>query len=236
MKKSLSLTFVLVALAVFTGRGVAQQQQDKQKLPPVTVQTGPAPTGPSTPQRVTTIKTSKSNSSDLVATTPLVMTGTTPQVMTGKVTEVTNQARTFTVAVVFSAAKLNILPTVNEIIDVTYTVSPGGGAMVATTIKGSKSNGSYRVATAGPTTAVVSTSSSDPDGVATQQVSPRLSQGRVLEVNNRARTFTIAVVFSGANLRQLPTVGQVVDVTYSESVNGAPARASNLNLSKSNIN
>jgi len=88
----------------------------------------------------TTIKSTKSNTSERVAADQA-----TPKQMTGKVTEVNNQAKTFTVmskgkAVVFSAAKLEALPKVDEIIDVTYTENPGGGPMEATTINNSKSN------------------------------------------------------------------------------------------------
>jgi len=56
----------------------------------------------------------------------------------GKVTQVNEKAKTFTVmakgkAVTFNAAKLKVLPKVGEIIDITYTETPGG-PMEATTI------------------------------------------------------------------------------------------------------
>jgi hypothetical protein len=60
--------------------------------------------------------------------------------------------------------------------------------------------------------------------------------GQVTEVNSRARTFTLAVRVSGAALRQLPKVGDKVDITYTGTSGGGPLEASNLNLSKSNIN
>ena len=65
--------------------------------------------------------------------------------MTGKVTEVNNQARTFTVmaqgkAVVFSGAKLSKLPAVGEVVDITYTETPGGGPLTSTNLNSSKSN------------------------------------------------------------------------------------------------
>ena len=98
MKKLLPLTFALSVLATFSGLATA----------------------------ATTIKSSKSNASDRVAADQA-----TPKQMTGKVTAVNNQAKTFTVmakgkAVVFSAAKLSKLPTVGEIVDITYTETPGG--------------------------------------------------------------------------------------------------------------
>lgn len=210
MKKSLTMTLVLAGLAVFAGPGIAQQQHDRQMTPPTGGLTKPAPPQPPVTQRVTTIKASKSNSSDRLA-----LDNVAPRLLQGKVAEVDSQARIFAVAVVFSAAKLSALPTVGEIVDITYTQTPGGGPMEVTTIKGSKSNQN--------------------ELMAADNASPKL-KGTVMEVNNRARTFTLAVVFSAAKLSKDPTVGQVVDVTYTESANGAPARASNLNLSKSNIN
>jgi hypothetical protein len=63
--------------------------------------------------------------------------------------------------------------------------------------------------------------------------------GKVMEVNNQAKTFTVAakgktVVFSGANLSKLPKVGEVVDITYTETPGGGPLNSINLNSSKSN--
>ena len=64
--------------------------------------------------------------------------------------------------------------------------------------------------------------------------------GKVMEVNNQAKTFTVTakgktVVFSGANLAKLPKVGEVVDITYTETPGGGPLNSINLNSSKSNI-
>ena len=64
--------------------------------------------------------------------------------------------------------------------------------------------------------------------------------GKVMEVNNQAKTFTVtakgkAVVFSGANLAKLPKVGEVVDITYTETPGGGPLNSINLNSSRSNI-
>ena len=64
--------------------------------------------------------------------------------------------------------------------------------------------------------------------------------GKVIEVNNQANTFTVtakgkAVVFSGANLVKLPKVGEVVDITYTETPGGGPLTSINLNSSRSNI-
>lgn len=88
--------------------------------------------------------------------------------------------------------------------------------MEVTNVKSSKSNGS--------------------DRVANDNASARLLNGKVTEVNDQARTFTVAIVFSAAKLSNLPTVGQVVDISYTENPDGGQLKASNLNLSKSNIN
>jgi hypothetical protein len=64
--------------------------------------------------------------------------------------------------------------------------------------------------------------------------------GKVIEVNKQAKTFTVtakgkAVVLSGANLARLPKVGEVVDITYTETPGGGPLNSINLNSSRSNI-
>lgn len=94
-----------------------------------------------------------------------------------------------------------------------------GLSTAGTTVKGSKSNA---------------------DNVAADKSSPKLITGKVTEVNNQAKTFTVmakgkAVVFSAANMSKLPTVGQIVDITYTETPGGGPLNAINLNSSKSNI-
>ncbi|WP_337286322.1 hypothetical protein [Candidatus Methylomirabilis sp.] len=66
------------------------------------------------------------------------------QLMTGKVTQVNPTANTFTVMangqmVTFNGTNLNALPKVGEIIDITYTQTPGG-PMRATTVNNTKSN------------------------------------------------------------------------------------------------
>lgn len=64
--------------------------------------------------------------------------------------------------------------------------------------------------------------------------------GKVIEVNARARTFTVmakgkAIVFSGAMLSKLPTAGEIVDITYTEAPAGGPPNSIMLNSSRSNI-
>ena len=64
--------------------------------------------------------------------------------MTGKVTETNEKAKTFTVMAKkkyfsFTVAKLKFLPRVAEIIDITYTQTPGG-PMEATNLSSSRSN------------------------------------------------------------------------------------------------
>jgi hypothetical protein len=71
------------------------------------------------------------------------------------------------------------------------------------------------------------------------QAAPKQMTGKVTAVNNQAKTFTVmsqgkTVVVSGAKLSKLPTVGQVVDITYTETPGGGPLESSNLNSSRSN--
>lgn len=136
-----------------------------------------------------------------------------PRLPNARVTEADARARTFTVAVTFSATTLSELPAVGAIVDVTYSGSPG--ALAATTVKSGKSNASERAAASeGPL---------------------RLSGVEVTEVDRRAKSFTVAVELAVADPRDLPAVGALVDVTYVEPPGGGPRRASNLNLSKSNV-
>jgi hypothetical protein len=112
MKKLLTLTLALAVLATLSGLAIA----------------------------ATTIKSSKSNTSDRAAADQAAS-----KQMTGKVTEVNSQAKTFTVmakgkAVVFSAAKLGKLPRLGEIVDITYTETPGGGPLESSNLNSSRSN------------------------------------------------------------------------------------------------
>ena len=70
--------------------------------------------------------------------------------------------------------------------------------------------------------------------------SPKLMTGKVTQVDTKAKSFTImdrgkSVTFSAAELRTLPAKGDMVDVTYIVTPGGS-FKASNLNLSKSNVN
>ena len=75
------------------------------------------------------------------------------------------------------------------------------------------------------------------------KASPNLMKAvKVTKVDAAAKTFTVIqsnsgkeVTFSGAKLKALPTVGQIVDVSYT-GTGGGLLEAANLNLSKSNIN
>ena len=72
------------------------------------------------------------------------------------------------------------------------------------------------------------------------KASPMLMTGKVTQVDEKAKTFTVmskgkAVTVNAAKLTSLPKVGQVVDITYTQT-GGGPLEAANLNLSKSNIN
>lgn len=120
MKKLLTLALALAVLAVFTGLGAAEQKGEKKSQP----------TGVEKKQPATGEKTVDKAS---------------PKLMTAcKVTGVDPKGKTFTVMakgkpVIFSATKLKVLPKVGEIIDITYSETPGG-PMEATTINTTKSN------------------------------------------------------------------------------------------------
>ena len=72
------------------------------------------------------------------------------------------------------------------------------------------------------------------------KASPMLMTGKVTQVNEKAKTLTVmskgkAVTINAGKLTSLPKVGETVDITYTQTSGGA-LEASNLNLSKSNIN
>jgi hypothetical protein len=71
------------------------------------------------------------------------------------------------------------------------------------------------------------------------KTSPILMQAcRVTKVDDRSRTFTVErdgkeYTFSGTRLRYLPAVGQVLDVSYTQTGGGGLLEATNVN-SRSN--
>lgn len=150
-----------------------------------------------------------------------------------KVTKVNPKDNTFAVEVNFSVAKpiplptprppsgtgvatQEALPAIGDVIDVTYTQTTAGGPLKATTIKGSKSNSSERLA-AGQ--------------------DPRLSlvTGKVTKVSEKDKTFAVEVTFSAKNLNApLPEVGKIIDVTFNPTTPGGPLEATTINGSKSN--
>ncbi len=81
-----------------------------------------------------------------------------------------------------------------------------------------------------------------PAGVERKSVdkaSPMLMTGKVTQVDEKAKTFTVMskgkeVTFSAAELKFLPTVGQIVDITYTQT-GGGSLKSINLNSSRSNI-
>ena len=125
MKKLLTLALALVALAVFSGLGVAQQKGVEKSQP-----TGVEKKQPATGEK----KTVKGNDA----------TTYKHNKMTAKVTGVDPTAKTFTImiqgkAITFSAANLSKLPTVGKMIDITYAWNPGEPPMAtSTTESGSK--------------------------------------------------------------------------------------------------
>lgn len=119
MKNALTAALVFVTLAAFSGPAFAGQKETPKTPPP-----GAAATQTSAPAR---------NSGHA-----------TEQLMTGKVVKVDAKTRSFTVIskgkeVTFSAEKLSALPKVGEILDISYSQTPGE-RIKATTINTSKSN------------------------------------------------------------------------------------------------
>lgn len=87
-----------------------------------------------------TVKGANGNSDNVATST------TTPMRMTARVTAVNNTAKTFAVIAsnknfVFSAAKLKTLPAAGDIVDITYTENPGGGALESISLNSSRSKG-----------------------------------------------------------------------------------------------
>ena len=131
----------------------------------------------------------------------------------------------------FSAARLKAVPKVGETIDITYTQTPGG-PMEATTVKSSKSNSSERGAA--DKGATVSPPKNNSDRL--QQDTQERLRGRVL--SQQGRFFTVMsngkkVTFSGAKLKDLPKVGEIIDITYTRTP-GGPMEATTVQSSKSN--
>lgn len=133
------------------------------------------------------------------------------KVLTGKVTQVNKENKTFTVEVTFSAKAIP-LPKKEDRVDVIYTPNPTGGPPEATTVKGSKSNGSERVVP-GQFSAVT---------------------GKVLSVNSTNKTFTVEVTFSATDLKDpLPGVGKIYDITFTQPTPGGPLKPTTIKGSKS---
>ena len=165
-----------------------------------------APAMAQSAERATTIKGSKSNGSE--------------------VTRVDAKARTFTATttegkqLTFIVAKGKPLPEVGKRYDITYTESPGGGPLQATTVNGSKSNSDLRATTVN---------------------SSRSNGSEVTRVDAKARTFTALakgqqLTFIVAKGKPLPKVGKRYDITYIESPGGGPLQAVTVNGSRSNQN
>ena len=71
------------------------------------------------------------------------------------------------------------------------------------------------------------------------KASPQLMTGKVTRVDDAAKTFTVtakgkSVTFGAAKVRSLPKIGEIVDITYTDTGGTGPLEATNLNSSKSN--
>jgi hypothetical protein len=145
MKKLLTLALALVTLAVFSGLGVAQQKAEEEKPPavpaPRTYAPGDAHYGSTPKKEISGIE----SETPVKAKPPVGVEMKQPATgekavdkasaklitgkLTGKVTGVDPTAKAFTVmvqgrAITFSAAELSTLPTVGEIVDITFTLKP----------------------------------------------------------------------------------------------------------------
>jgi hypothetical protein len=95
----------------------------------------------------------------------------------------------------------------------------------------------------GASTGPAAAQSSGADKRAIDKATPNLMKAcKVTKVDAAAKTFTVLqsnggkeVTFNGAELTALPTVGQIVDISYTQT-GGGLRKAANLNFSKSNIN
>jgi uncharacterized protein YdeI (BOF family) len=206
MKKLLTLALAIVALAVFTSLSVGQgaQQKDKQKSPPTSGATKPAPTSPP-------------------AATARNSAHATEQVMTGTVTKVNEKAQIFTLKTAngeqftFSVKKAFPLKK-EEQVDVTYIQKTPGGPLEATSVKPSKSEG---VRINRPTFGC------GLSGVGAK-ASPKEMTGKVLRVNEDEQTFTIVakgeeVTFCAKEMKGLrPEVGKMYDISYTPNPGGRP--------------
>ena len=75
---------------------------------------------------------------------------------------------------------------------------------------------------------------------AVDKASPQLMTGKVTRVDGAGKTFTVTakgkqVTFNAARVKSLPKVGEIIDITYTETGGGGPLEAINLNSSKSNV-
>jgi hypothetical protein len=178
MKKLLTIALAIICMAVLTGLAAGQGH--------VTVRKPKPPRPPETAR----------NSAHA-----------TEQLMTGTVTKWNDKAQTFTVTangkeVLFSGKNLKPpFPKVGDFVDVTYTPPPKpDDPPAATTVKGSKSNGSFRVASPPPT---------------------KMVTGTVTNVDEKRQNFTVKTdkgeqftfTFSAKQMPE-PKKGDQVAVTY----------------------
>jgi hypothetical protein len=152
-----------------------------------------------------------------------------------EVQKVNEKDGTFTVMadgkeVSFSAREMKALPAVGDVIDITYTQTTPGGPLVASPnccIKSSKSNSSDRMATPPEVmTGKVISQSGNTFKVISNGKGKMPAYGR----EGGTREFT----FSGTKLTSLPKVGDIIDITYTQTPNGL-LEATAVVKSKSNI-
>jgi hypothetical protein len=141
-----------------------------------------------------------------------------------KVTHVSMTDKTFTVEFNFSAAKLEALPKVRDVIATTYAETTSGGALEATTIK-SAPGGTNDAQT------------SENGTMSSFRVANHLKvvTGTVTQVDAKKKTFAVEVTFSGKNLKgTFPEVGKFYDITFTQPTAGGPLEATTIHGTKSN--
>jgi hypothetical protein len=194
MKKLLTLALAIIALAVFAGLSIAQgaQQKDKQKNPPPSVATKPAPTTPP-------------------AATAKNSGHATEQVMTGTVTEVNAKAQTFTVKTAKGeqftfSAKAAPLPKKEDQVAVTYIQTTPGGPLEARRYKEVRSQ-QGRAQDQDDSPKVMT-------GTVTE-VNEKAQTFTLKTANGEQFTFS-------AKAAPLPKKEEQVDVTYTQPIPGGP--------------
>lgn len=209
MKKLLTLALVLVALASFTGLGVAQKPEEK----------------------TTTVKGSKSNSDNRLSLLKIKILEVNDSAKS--FTAMVNAK-----AVTFLGANTMSLPKAGEIFDLWGDPSNVGNEYIYIGHSMLGANRSTTPSNPSTVRWVCFSHPPFADFRCFDYQPLRLT-GKVTQSNEQTKTFAVmakgnVVTFSGAKLKGVPKVGLIIDITYTQTP-GGPMEATNLNSSKSNI-